>query len=224
MFKIPLSTSAIPEKVPTSNKEYRFMGAIATLVLISLWTSSGGAPIQHTISNSWEGFIWGIADPVIGLNRLAGILALGLLSARFIRGAWISVFFVLAALCGQILYLCELNLQGAEMVVALCTIIFGILLIVPVQISWLAGAILSVTAGLSQGYTDGQAIMGTEILTLVPYLIGVSLTQIAIAMSARRIGIIITQQVMNQMLPRTIRWIGLTFCAIGVVFLGNAVI
>jgi urease accessory protein len=55
-------------------------------------------------------------------------------------------------------------------------------------------------------------------------LIGVSLTQIAIAMSARRIGIIITQKVMTQMLPRTIPWIGLTFCAVGIVFLGNAVI
>ncbi|MEO3705863.1 hypothetical protein [Trichormus azollae] len=38
------------------------------------------------------------------------------------------------------------------------------MLIVPTQITWLAGAILSVTAGLSQVYTkvytDGQAIMG----------------------------------------------------------------
>jgi hydrogenase/urease accessory protein HupE len=70
-------------------------------------------------------------------------------------------------------------------------------LIVPTQITWLAGAILSVTAGLSQVYTevhtDGQAIMGKEIVTLVAYLISVSLTQIAIAMSARRIGIMITQ-------------------------------
>jgi hypothetical protein len=38
MLEIPLSTSAIPEKLPTSNKQYRFMEAIAVLVLISLWT------------------------------------------------------------------------------------------------------------------------------------------------------------------------------------------
>jgi urease accessory protein len=63
------------------------MGAMAVLVLISLWTSSGGAPIPHTVSNSWEGFIWGIGYPVISLSRLAGILALALLSARFVRGA-----------------------------------------------------------------------------------------------------------------------------------------
>jgi hypothetical protein len=37
-ISIPLSTSAIPEKLPTSNKQYRFMEAIAVLVLISLWT------------------------------------------------------------------------------------------------------------------------------------------------------------------------------------------
>ncbi|WP_228371218.1 hypothetical protein [Trichormus azollae] len=94
MFKIPLSTSAIPEKLPTCNKQYRFMGAMAVLVLISLSTSSGGAPIPHTISNSWEGFVWGIGDPVIGLSWLAGIIALALLSARFVRGAWIGGFFI----------------------------------------------------------------------------------------------------------------------------------
>ncbi len=179
---------------------------------------------QDTISKSWEGFIGGIAYPVIGLSQLAGILALGLLSARFVSGAWIGVFFVLSALCGQILHLSELNLQGAEMVVALCSIIFGVVLIVPTQITWLTGAILSVTAGLSQVYTDGQAIMGKEIVTLVPYLIAVSLTQIAIAMSARRICIMITQKVMTQMLSRIIPWIELTFCGVGIVFLGNAVI
>ncbi|WP_430794832.1 HupE/UreJ family protein [Trichormus azollae] len=70
------------------------------------------------MSKSWEEFIGGIADPVISLSRLASILALGLLSARFVRGTWIGVFFVLSALCGQILDLSELNLQGAEMVVA----------------------------------------------------------------------------------------------------------
>ncbi|MBK1989369.1 HupE/UreJ family protein [Sphaerospermopsis aphanizomenoides BCCUSP55] len=223
MLKIAFSASDDTGKFSAS-KQLRLMGAIAALILISLLTSSGGEPIQHTISNSWEGFIWGIADPVIGLDRLAGILALGLLSTKLIRGTWISIFFVFSSLLGQILHLFQLNLQGAEIIVALCTIIFGVLLIIPTQISWLGCAFLSVTAGLSQGYTDSQAIMGTQILTLVPYLIGVTLTQIAIVMSARKIGSIITQNVINQILPKTLRWVGLTFCAIGIVFLGNAII
>jgi urease accessory protein len=230
MLKIALPTSPNAGKFTTS-KQYRHLGAIAALVLISLLSSSGGAPVQHTISNCWEGFIWGIADPVIGLDRLAGIVALGLLSARFIRGTWIGLSFVIAACCGQVIHLCQLHIPGAEIAmsttsgaIAICTIIFGVMLVLPTQISWLVCAILSITAGLFQGYADSQAIIGVDMVTLVAYVIGVTLTQTVIVMCAREIGTIINKGAINQMLPRTISWIGLTFCAIGIVFLGNAVI
>ncbi|MBD2293603.1 HupE/UreJ family protein [Anabaena sphaerica FACHB-251] len=230
MFKIAFSTPADSGKSPIS-KQHRLMGAIAALVLISLLTSSGGSPIQHTISNCWEGFIWGIADPVIDLNRLAGIIAIGLLSARFIRGAWIGLSFVLAAFCGQVIHLCQLNFPGAEIAmptasaaIAICTMVFGVILFLPTQIGWLACTILSVIAGLFHGYANSQAIMGAEMLTVAAYLIGVILTQTAIVLSAREIGTIIKNQASNQVLTKTIHWIGLTFCAIGIVFLANAVI
>lgn len=223
MSKIVLSASGNSEENRTS-KQHNYIVAIAALVLISLLSSSGGAPIAHTISNCWEGFIWGIADPVINLDRLAGIVAIGLLSARFIRGAWIGIFFVIAAFCGQLLHLSLLNLPGAEIAIAICTVVFGIILFLPTQITWLACAILSVIAGLSHGYADSQAIMDAEMLTLAAYLIGVILTQTAIVFSAREIGAIISNKASNQILTKTIHWIGLTFCAIGIVFLANAVI
>ncbi len=49
---------------------------------------------------------------MIGLDRLAGIVAVGLLSARFVGGAWIDLAFVFAALFGQIIHLASLNLPG----------------------------------------------------------------------------------------------------------------
>ncbi|MEA5577295.1 HupE/UreJ family protein [Anabaena sp. UHCC 0451] len=230
MFKIVLSPSGNSEENRTS-KQHNYIVAIAALILISLLSSSGGAPIEHTISNCWEGFIWGIADPVISLDRLISIVAIGLLSARFVRGAWIGIFFVIAAFCGQLLHLSLLNLPGAEIAmptasaaIAICTVVFGIILVLPTPITWLACAILSVIAGLSHGYADSQAIMGAEMLTLAAYLIGVILTQTAIVLSAREIGKIITHKASNQILTKTIHWIGLTFCAIGIVFLANAVI
>ncbi|QYX33977.1 HupE/UreJ family protein [Sphaerospermopsis torques-reginae] len=227
MFKTKLSVSDGTNPVPTS-QQYRLMGAIAALILISLITSSGGSPIEHTIYNCWEGFIWGIADPVIGLDRLAGIVAVGLLSARFIRGAWIGLAFVFAALFGQIIHLSSLNLPsiapGIEIAIAFFSIIFGIIFILPTQISWLACTILGVIAGLFHGYADSQAIIGAQISTMATYLIGVSLTQTAIVLSARKIGIMFTKQASKQIFHKTIRWVGLTFCAIGVVFFANAVI
>jgi urease accessory protein len=227
MFKTTLSVSDGTNAVPTS-QQYRLMGAIAALILISLITSSGGSPMKHTISNCWEGFIWGIADPVIGLDRLAGIVAVGLLSARFVRGAWIGLAFVFAAFLGQIIHLGSLNLPAIapamEIAIAFFSIIFGIIFLLPTQISWLACTVLSVIAGLFHGYADSQAIIGAQISTMATYLLGVSLTQTAIVLSARKIGIIFTKQASKQVFHKTIRWVGLTFCTIGVVFFANAVI
>jgi urease accessory protein len=227
MFKTTLSVSDGTNAVPSS-QQYRLMGAIAALILISLITSSGGSPMKHTISNCWEGFIWGIADPVIALDRLAGIVAVGLLSARFVRGAWIGLAFVFAAFLGQIIHLGSLNLPaiapGMEIAIAFFSIIFGIIFLLPTQISWLACTVLSVIAGLFHGYADSQAIIGAQISTMATYLLGVSLTQTAIVLSARKIGIIFTKQASKQIFHKTIRWVGLTFCTIGVVFFANAVI
>lgn len=227
MFKTTLSVSDGTNPVPTS-QQYRLMGAIAALILISLITSSGGSPMKHTISNCWEGFIWGIADPVIGLDRLAGIVAVGLLSARFVRGAGIGLAFVFAAFLGQIIHLASLKLlgidPGIEIFIAIFSILFGVIFILHTPISWLACTILSAIAGLLHGYADSQAIIGAQISTIATYLIGVSLTQTAIVLSARKIGIIFTEQASKQIFHKTIRWVGLTFCAIGVVFFANAVI
>jgi urease accessory protein len=161
---------------------------------------------------------------VIGLDKLAAIIAVGLLSAKYLRGVWISIAFVLAAFIGQIIHLSSLNLSGAEVTIAICTIIFGVILVLPTQIGWLACTILSIFAGLSQGYADSQTIISADMVTTITYLIGVTLTQAVILMSVRQISTMISKNPINQILPRTIRWVGLTFCAIGIVFLGNAVI
>jgi urease accessory protein len=232
MFKIasPRFSDSVTTPISKDSRHHRVVWAgqqclaIAALILISLLSSSHGVPIQHTISNYWEGLIWGVADPVISLDRLAGIVAIGLLSARFARGTWITVSFVLAALCGQLIHLCQINLPGAEIAISICTIIFGIILVLPNQISFLVCIILAAIAGLSQGYVDSQAIINAEMLTLVAYVAGVTVTQTVIVMSARKIGTIISKTAITPMFSKTIRWIGLTFSVIGIVFLGNAVI
>ena len=77
MFKNSRLVASESSNLLTS-KQQRLLGAIALLVVISLLTSAGGSPIEHNVSSTWEGFIWGIADPVISLDRFAGIVALGL--------------------------------------------------------------------------------------------------------------------------------------------------
>jgi urease accessory protein len=207
-----------------TSKQQSLLGAIAILVVISLLTSAGGSPIEHNVSTIWEGFIWGIADPVISLDRFAGIVALGLFSARFARGSWLNITFVIAAVCGQLINLSPVILPGQAIAIAICTIALGVMLVTPIPIHWLAIALLSVTAGIFQGYADATSIIGAETFTAITFIISVAFTQAVIILSAREIGVTFGINEINQILPKIIRFAGLVFCAIGIVFLGYSVI
>ncbi|MBD2280237.1 MULTISPECIES: HupE/UreJ family protein [Nostocales] len=207
-----------------TSKQQRLLGSIAILVVISLLTSAGGSPIEHNVSNIWEGFIWGIADPVISLDRFAGIVALGLFSARFTRGNWLNITFVIAAICGQLINLSPVILPAPAIAIAICTIALGVMLVTPIPIHWLAIALLSATAGIFQGYSDATSIIGAETLTMIIFVISVAFTQTVIIMSARKIGVNFGINEINQILPKIIRFAGLVFCAIGIVFLGYSII
>jgi urease accessory protein len=207
-----------------TSKQQRLLGSIAILVVISLLTSAGGSPIEHNVSNIWEGFIWGIADPVISLDRFAGIVALGLFSARFTRGNCLNITFVIAAICGQLINLSPVILPAPAIAIAICTIALGVMLVTPIPIHWLAIALLSATAGIFQGYSDATSIIGAETLTMIIFVISVAFTQTVIIMSARKIGVNFGINEINQILPKIIRFAGLVFCAIGIVFLGYSII
>ena len=111
MFKNSQLVASESSNLLTS-KQQHLLKALAILVVISLLTSAGGSPIEHYVSTPWEGFIWGMADPVISLDRFAGIMALGLFSARFACGNWFNITFVIAAVCGQLINLSPVILPG----------------------------------------------------------------------------------------------------------------
>lgn len=223
MFKNSQLVASESSNLLTS-KQQRLLGAIALLVVISLLTSAGGSPIEHNVSSTWEGFIWGIADPVISLDRFAGIVALGLFSARFTRGNWLNITFVIAAVCGQLINLSPVILPAPAIAIAICTIVLGVMLVTQIPIHWLAIALLSATAGIFQGYSDATSIIGAETLTMIIFVISVAFTQTVIIMSARKIGVNFGINEINQILPKIIRFAGLAFCAIGIVFLGYSII
>ncbi|RCJ36908.1 hydantoin utilization protein [Nostoc minutum NIES-26] len=206
----------------SSKLQHRHLGAIASLILISLLCSWNGLPSHHAISNCWEGFLWGMADPVIGLNRLASIVAIGLLSAGVVRGTLIATSFVLAAFLGMVIHLFQLNLPGTETAIAVSSIIFGVMLVLP-RPNWLILALLGAIAGLVQGYDNGQSIIGTGVISLLAYILGVTLTQYAVVMSAKEIGNTITRANINRILSRVIIVVGFAFCAIGIVFLQSSI-
>ncbi|QMS87117.1 HupE/UreJ family protein [Nostoc edaphicum CCNP1411] len=224
MFKTKLSSFRTSREFYTSNLMHRHIGAIAVLLLISLLSSLSGTPVNHTISNYWEGFLWGLADPVIGLDCLVGIVAIGLLSSVFIRGAVIVGCFVLAAILGIVIHLSQLNFPGAEIAIAISTIIFSTMLMMPNQPNFVVLALMGISAGLFQGYTVDESIIGAGTIPLIAYIVGMILTLFAVAMSARQIGTAIGMGEINRTLPWKITIAGFALCAIGIVFLSNSII
>ncbi|MBD2519383.1 HupE/UreJ family protein [Nostoc sp. FACHB-973] len=224
MFKTKLSQFPASGEFYTSKVVDRHIGAIAALILISLLSSWTGTPSVHAISNFWEGFLWGVADPVINSNCLVGIVAIGLLSAIFVRGALIVGYFVLAVVLGIIIHSLGLNLPGTEIVISVSTIFLSTMLMMPNQVNFIVLAVMAVGVGLFQGYAHGQSMIGTEIITLVTYILGITLTQVAVAMSVREIGSAMGMGKINGISPWKINIAGWCLCAIAIVFLSNSII
>ncbi|MEH2313631.1 MAG: HupE/UreJ family protein [Nostoc sp.] len=222
MFKTKLSASRAWREFYTLKLMHRHIGAIAALILISLLSSLSGTPDRHTISNCWEGFLWGLADPIIGLDCLVGIVAIGLLSSVFVRGAAIAGCFVLAAVLGIVIHVFGLNLPGTEIAIAISTIVFGTMLMMPNQPNFTVFALVSVSAGLFQGYADAESVIGAGIISLVAYILGIILTLFAVTMSAREIGSAMGMGEINRILPWKISIAGFALCVIGIVFLSNS--
>jgi urease accessory protein len=218
MFQAELS-NRVSEKFPGSKLLYRHVYAIASLLLISLLSSFRLSQPHQFIFNWFDGFLGGLAYPVLGLHHLVSIVAIGLLSGGVVRGALIPGAFVLATLLGTVNHLLYLNLPGAETAIAFFTIVFAVMLAIPDQPNLMVLLLLTATAGLFHGYTYGQAILETPISPQVGYMIGLTLTQYVIAMSAREIGNIISMGKLQN-----IRFAGFAFWAIGIVFLSYSII
>ena len=231
MFKTKLSQSHAWGEFHTLKLMHRHIGAIAVLILISLLSSLSGTPDIHTISNSWEGFIWGLADPVISLDCLAGIIAIGLLSSVFARGAAIAACFVFAAVLGIVIHIFYLNLLSTEIAmpsagaaIAISTIVFSTMLMLPNQPNFIVLALVAVSAGFFQGYADAESIIGAGMMPLIAYILGITLTLFTVAMTAKKIGSAMGMGEIHRILPWKITIAGFGFCAIGIVFLSNSII
>lgn len=207
MLTIGLST-------PVKDITHRHAAAIASLAGISLLASLSGFHGHPAISNSWEGLLWGIADPAINLNRLASLVAIGLLSAGIVRGAFMAASFGAAAAFGMVMHLFHVNFAGAEIGMAISTIVFSAILLMENKPNWIFISALGAIAGLLHGYVGVESVVNTGIVPLVIYVMGFALTQCAVLMSVREIYAI---------LPKKITFAGLAFCAIGIVFFGNAI-
>ncbi|HEY9689319.1 MAG TPA: HupE/UreJ family protein [Coleofasciculaceae cyanobacterium] len=195
-------------------------GAIAGLALLltALPASAHHVMGGRIPSNAFEGFMSGLAHPVIGLDHLAFVVASGLVAIGTRRGWIVPVIFVLAALGGTGLHLQSWNLPVPEVMVSGSVVLFGLLLALGRQLPVLALGAIALVAGIFHGYAYGESIVGAGMVPLTAYLVGFTAIQLTIALGARAV----MQKLNPGSIEQTLRYIGFAITGAGAAFLAKA--
>jgi urease accessory protein len=176
-------------------------------------------------SNLFQGFLSGVAHPLIGPDHFAFIVAVGLLAAIKRQGILIPIAFILAAMLGTGAHLAKLSVPGIELFVSGSILLFGILLVMKQSPNTPLVAGLSAIAGLFHGYAYGEAIFGAEMTPLLSYLAGFTCIQIVVSLSAFWIGkTILLNRDTKQQSSANFRSAGLVICGVGLAFFASQVV
>ena len=134
-----------------------------------------------------EGILSGLGHPVIGLDHLAAVVAVGCLAAAHRSASALAVAFVLAMMGGVALHLHGTAVPGAEILVALTVLALGVLMVCAGICRQGRQSVLFAMVGVIHGYALGESIYGAERTPLYAYLIGLAVIQSVIALAAAHV-------------------------------------
>ncbi|WP_299488391.1 HupE/UreJ family protein [Acaryochloris sp. IP29b_bin.137] len=177
----------------------------------------------QTPANSIEGFLSGLGHPVIGIDHLAFVIAIGLMAAILRPGLWVPVAFLTTALLGTGIHLQRWDLLAPEFFISTSILIFGGLLAFRQSPNlWLTTGLAAI-AGIFHGYAYGEAIVGAEMTPLVSYLVGFSMIQLAITALAYVCGRALNaRSIDGSVLPT--RFAGFAIAGMGLAFLSSVLL
>jgi urease accessory protein len=216
-------------KLSTVAVEKFYLVVIATLICVGIILNVAYPALAHHAlgsklpTNLFEGFVSGLAHPVIGIDHFAFVVAVGLLSAGQQNGFLITAAFILAAMAGTGIHVLGFDLPFPEIIIASSVIAFGVMLVLSKKPNWFVLAVLGAVAGLFHGYAYGESIVGAQMAPLIAYLAGFSFIQYGIAMGALLIAQGFRQKSANQF-SKVLQFIGLIICLVGGFFLTTSII
>lgn len=210
----------IGARVPQTALGRGILLAVSALLLLPL-PSLAHHPLDGRLPATFaEGFLSGLAHPIIGLDHLAFVVAVGLLAAVSAWGAAIPVAFVVVAMAGTGLHLAGITLPLTELAIASSVLGVGVLLAVKNRPPSAVIAGLAALAGLFHGFAYGEAIFGAQTMPLVAYLAGFTAVQLGIAIAAFLVG----RQLVQRSTALLVQRAGLVICGVGATFLATALL
>lgn len=144
------------------------------------------------VATAGEGLLSGLGHPVIGIDHLLFVLAMGAACYYFGRKAGTVVTFIAATILGTVLHLYKATLAYPDLWVALSLVALGAMLVGAQRLLRSRAALgFFALSGIAHGYAYGESIVGAEPTPLFAYLTGFSAIQLAIAFG----GFVIARQV-----------------------------
>ncbi len=163
------------------------LGLVAATPAFAHHAMDGAMPVTFT-----QGLLSGLGHPVIGLDHLAALIGVGLVSSRFARGLALPAVWLVAMAAGVGLHLASADLPYAELLVALSVVIIGVAATIRTTLPFAIIALLFAAGGAVHGYALGESIVGAETTPLAAYLIGLVAIQMVlttgITLAARRLA------------------------------------
>jgi urease accessory protein len=201
-----------------------FVRLASSLILLVL----GSAPAfahhlmgGRTPATFIEGLLSGLGHPVIGLDHLAAVVAVGCLAAAHRMAPALAIGFVIAMMAGVALHLHGTTVPGAEILVALSVIFLGAFMLRGRDVAAVTAFLLFAVVGLIHGYALGESIYGAEQTPLYAYLLGLALIQSAIALAAMQLARLLGQRAAG-MSP--LRLVGAGIAGIGLAVLMQQIV
>lgn len=152
----------------------------------------------RTPANFWEGLLSGMGHPIIGIDHLAFVVAVGLIAATIPNCISILASFIATAMLGTGIHILSIDLPLTEIAIAFSVVAFGVMLTFKQKFNTLLLIIFAGIAGIFHGYAYGEAIIGAEMTPLLEYLVGFSAMQLFIALLAMNFVQLISNFWQNQ--------------------------
>jgi urease accessory protein len=159
-----------------------------TIAVLVLFLAVDPALAHHvmdgTMPTTWgHGLLSGLGHPIIGLDHLAAVIAVGCLAATQPRGAVLAAGYVVATMIGAAAHIGEATVPNTEVFVALSVVALGLVVFRSYPLRRDLAFALFAAVGLVNGYALGESIVGAEPTPLLTYFVGLAAIQTAIALA-----------------------------------------
>ena len=157
------------------------------LALLLVLLSAEPAFAHHAMGNQTpatfaQGLLSGLGHPIIGLDHLTALIAVGSLAALKPRGIWLALAFVVTMVFGAALHARELAFPASEILAALSVVALGALLASMRRLSVVSVLALFAAAGFVHGYALAESIVRAEPAPLYAYFAGLVIVQSVLAL------------------------------------------